>query len=254
MERVKKYIEIVVHYFKSLNWKDPMVFILSVLLIFLTLGSLIGSVLSTIHTKNELKKPLILLDATYGGEQKGFEGIVNEADVAEKTVNALEKKLLASGYRVQRTHPAGTFATLEEKIKFIQKNHPALVISIRAAHSKDPKKSGIRFYANPKQEATTSIVSALKQSFSNGHEGVWAGYLFYKQGEKNTQIPTYVDLSGKKENLETWSIMNDSDKRIIVVEQFYISNQNDVKTWHSDKGYEEIANRYVSAIQQVIQK
>ena len=62
MERVKKYIEIVVHYFKSLNWKDPMVFILSVLLIFLTLGSLIGSVLSTIHTKNELKKRLMVVN------------------------------------------------------------------------------------------------------------------------------------------------------------------------------------------------
>ncbi|MBW9212715.1 MULTISPECIES: N-acetylmuramoyl-L-alanine amidase [Terrabacteria group] len=254
MDRIKKYLKIVQDYFKSIHWKDPMVIILSSLLVFLTLGSVIGSIVIKRQARNELKKPLVILDATYGGEQKGYEGIVNEADVAEKTVTALEKKLLVNGYRVKRTHPAGTFVTLEEKLKLIKNSQPALVLSIRAGHSDKPETAGVRFYANPKQSETDSIAFALKNSFSRGHKGVWAGYLFYKQAEKNTQVANYVDLGGKKEKLETWAIMNDSDKKIIVAEQFFITNQNDVKTWHSDKGYEEIAKLYLSAIQQVIKK
>lgn len=254
MDQIKEMVQVGLDWFKKLDRKDPMVILLAGLLAFITLGSLGGAVLKTVHNYQEMKKPLIVLDAAYGGNQKGYEGIVSEAEVADKTVQALAKKLSENGYRVELTHPSGTFESLENKLKLIENQNPRLVISIHAAHSEDNKESGVRFFANPASEESKVVVKSLKNSFLKSTDKSWAGYLFYVSGEKNTSVPKYVEIDSGKEELETWSMMKNSSKNIVVAEQFFITNQEDVDRWNQEKGYQEIADRYLSALEETIKK
>lgn len=69
---------------RSFEWKDPMVIILVCLLVFLVTGTSIKGCLQM-----TAERKTVCIDGAFGGSFKGYEGIVNEAEVTGKVVDEL---------------------------------------------------------------------------------------------------------------------------------------------------------------------
>ena len=131
---------------------DMMVLLLVALFIFIVGGTMLSSCRTsndsqTISKEEKQDGIVVAIDAAFGGELTGFEGVMNEADFNEKVVDALEKKLGENNrITVLRTHAAGETASVDEKVEVIRSNKADLVITICCANSNDANKSGMNIY------------------------------------------------------------------------------------------------------------
>lgn len=235
---------------KQIDWKDPIVKILCVILVFLTCGSTFGA--CTGVSKNAVK---VELDAAYGGDSRGYEGIVSEADVSENIVNDLEALLKKDRrFKVYRTHEAGTAATVAQRVEKIKKDDPMLVLSIHADGSPNVELTGMHVYAEiPGQkyhDASLRLAQAIAEPFTSDTWKADTGYLYYEpqEGTENYQIKSVAsdDLTNYK--LSTFELMEESPALVVVSNQFYVTNQADVDRWANDDGYHEAAVNLYNAL------
>lgn len=235
---------------KKVSFRDPMVLILAALLVFLTIGTAFFS------SKEE---PLgngirIELDAAYGGDAKGYEGIITESEFNENVVNALETILKAdTRFTVVRTHEAGTDASVEEKGEKITKDNPELVLSIHCAGTADETVSGMNVYAETPSmssyEKSLAFANEIVNCFFENGFQVNEGYLYYIPYGENAYQMEMVDVSDTTvRDQKTWALMEETEVPVVVVEQIYCSNQSDVDTYANEEGYQKIANTYYQAI------
>lgn len=226
--------------------KDPMVIILTILLVFLTVGTAFGG-----HNGN---KRVIELDAAYGGDNTGYAGLVKEADVTQKIVDQLADLLEKDGnYQVELTHEAGTSSSVAERAEKIKKDNPDFVLSIRADGSPDASKTGQFVYENiptdKNHQSSEKLADLISKSFENGNWKPQAGYLYYKPFDNNTFQMEQVKASDTKNyKLDTWDLMEKTDVPVVISDQFYVTNQSDVDTWANEKGYQKAAQAYYKAI------
>jgi N-acetylmuramoyl-L-alanine amidase len=90
-------------------------------------------------------KPLIVIDPGHGGKDPGAIGRsgVYEKTIALKTALTLRTQLLATHrYRVALTRTTDVFVPLARRLAFARSHHAALMISIHANASPDPKAHG----------------------------------------------------------------------------------------------------------------
>ena len=231
----------------QLNLKDPMVIILIVLLVFLTFGTALGGC----HSENQ---KVIELDAAYGGDNTGYAGIVKEADVTQKTVDALAELLEKDGsYKVVLTHESGTSASVSERVRKIQEDHPDFVLSIHAGGSPDASATGQYIYAdipgNQNHDTSLKLAEFIRKSFTTDNWKPQTGYLYYQPFDDNTfQVKQVASDDTKDYKLDTWDLMEKADVPVVVSDAFHVTNQSDVDTWANDKGYQKAAENYYKAI------
>lgn len=229
------------------NLKDPMVIILTVLLVFLTCGTALGGC----HSQNQ---KVIELDAAYGGDNTGYAGIVKEADVTQKTVDALSALLEKDGnYRVELTHEAGTSSSVDQRADKIQKDKPDFVLSIHAGGSPDASVSGQYIYADiptdQNHDASLKLADFIQKAFTNDSWKPQKGYLYYQPFDDNTfQLKQVSSDDTKDYKLDTWELMEKTDVPVVISDAFHVTNQSDVDTWANDKGYQKAAENYYKAI------
>lgn len=227
--------------------KDPMVIILVILLVFLTCGTAFGGCVN--HNRK-----VIELDAAYGGDNSGYAGIVKEADVTQKTVDALVKLLNEDGgYDVKLTHEAGTSASVKERSAKINRDKPDFVLSIHADGSPDASLSGQYIYADIPTDShhadSLKLADFIKKAFTDETWKPQAGYLYYQPFDHNTfQLKQVGEDDTRDYKLDTWDLMKQCDAPVVISDAFHVSNQADVDTWANDKGYQKAAENYYKAI------
>ena len=102
---------------RSFEWKDPMVIILVCLLVFLVTGTSIKGCLQM-----TAERKTVCIDGAFGGSFKGYEGIVNEAEVTGKLVDELAALLEKDrDFIVIRTDRSKTVSERVEMIRNIMK-------------------------------------------------------------------------------------------------------------------------------------
>lgn len=231
---------------------DPMVTILTCLLAFLTLGALFAG-LTGGHRIHKVE-----LDAAFGGSNKGYTGYISEAEINEKTVNALEQLLkMDDRFEVYRTHPAGSEAAVADSAAKIEDDSPDIALSIHGGWDPDENLSGTRVYtdlAGRKGEGEAKkFAAAVVKAFSLDDWQASANYLYYHEQSDGTYTVEVTDASAQQTESETetpvtWTILEKTDVPCVIVEQFFISNKSDIGRWDNPDGYQMIAEKYYSAL------
>lgn len=232
--------------------KDPMVMILTCLLVFLTAGTLFSGK-GADHVSYKIE-----LDAAFGGSNKGFTGFIAEADINEKTVNALEELLLKDDrFEVCRTHPAGSEAAVLDSAARIEEDAPAMVLSIHGGWDPDENVSGTRVYIDLSGRSGESeakkFAKEICAAFNAEDWQATRNYLYYHEQSDGTFTIEVTDADEKQpsfgeETPVTWTLLEKTEVPCVIVEQFFISNKSDIGCWDNPEGYQLIAQKYYSAI------
>lgn len=231
---------------KKVNLKDPMVIILVALLVFLTVGSFIGGMMPT--------KVIIELDAAYGGDETGYQGIINEADFTEEVVDRLATLLKKdSHFEVRLTNDSNTTMSIAERCEKINMDQADIVLSIHASGTPDTTKSGMCVYSEVPSslmhDASLSFAQNIVTAFSEGEYTASSNYLYYQPCEDDSyeiQVVSSDDLTDY--GYETLEMMESCDVPVVIVNQIYVSNQKDIDTWANESGYTKSAELYYQAI------
>lgn len=237
---MKKWMEKI----RSFDWKDPMVMILVCLLVFLSAGTSIKGCMQM-----GFEKKTVCIDGAFGGSLKGYEGLVDEAEVTGKTAEQLVSLLRKDrDFNVITTDRNTGVA---ERVEMIRNSDASLVLSIHADGSHDPSASGMRNsvmkngdvhrddsirFAQCIEKAFTSIVTV-----SNGtmlYEPLEGDIVSRKDVPfSDTTVYTY----------DTWDIMS-CEKVTVVSDLCHVTSQTDIDTWCSEEGYRKAAELYYQAI------
>lgn len=230
----------------KLNWKDPMVMILSCLLIFLTCGTAIAGCKG--------KQVVIELDAAFGGDNTGYQGIINESDFTQAVVNKLAELLNEdSHFEVLLTHAEGESSSVAERAEKINNDKPDLVLSIHADGTPDTSRSGQIIYADiptsTSHEESLNLANAIKTAFTSDTWTPSVSYLYYEPFDDDSYQLNIVDASDTTDYaLETWDLMEQVDVPVVISNQIYVTNQSDIDAWANDDGYTKAAELYYSAL------
>lgn len=228
--------------------KDPMVVILVMLLVFLTCGTAISGCAD--------KKTVIELDAAFGGDNHGYEGIINESDFTEAVVEKLATLLTDDKhFDVLLTHEAGSAATVAERCEKINKDKPDFVLSIHATGTPDASRNGQVVYADipssSTHETSLKIADSIVKSFTTDTWTPSVHYLYYKPFDDDSYQLEEVDSTDTTDyQLETWDMMEQCEVPVVISNQIYVTNQSDIDTWANDDGYQKAAEAYYSAIKE----
>lgn len=234
----------------KVNFKDPMVIILACLLVFLTCGTALGGC----SGKTGGHRVVIELDAAYGGDNTGYEGLVSEADVSESIVSALRDKMSEDKhFTVLLTHQPGSSASVKERAEKINKDKPDLVLSIRADGSMDASASGQTVYADipssDYHEDSLKAANAVVKAFTSDNWTPSVKYRYYQPFENDEFTILDVNSDDTKDyKLDTWDLMSACDVPVVISNQFYVTNQSDVDTWANESGYDKAAEAYYQAL------
>ncbi|MCH4208312.1 MAG: N-acetylmuramoyl-L-alanine amidase [Solobacterium sp.] len=238
---------------RSINQKKAWIAILAVAVVISAV--LIGKHFLTPKTPED-ERITIELDAAFGGDQPGYEGIITEAEFNEKTVDALETLLKKdSHFTVLRTHEAGTAMSVDERAAKINEDQPDVVLCIRSEDDKSADVSGMKVYANiPTSEyhdQSLQLADAIKSAFTSDAWTPTAGYLYYKPVRTAYQLH-YVDESDTTDyGEETLRLMQHCNVPVVVSTGIYVTSQSDVDTWANDDGYTLAAKQYYAALKEV---
>lgn len=235
--------------FKGIQWKNPLILFLCVLLVFLLVGSAINGCLGL------NRKIVIELDAAFGGDTKGYQGIVTSATENEKIVDALET-ILNEDHRfvAKKTQEDGTYASIEQRKEQIEKDNPTIVISIRLQGSPYPEESGMYTYAQlssmKKHKESKKLANAINDVFKEDTT-TNIGYLYYAPiKDTDTYELLFKDIEEKEvKDLETFALMEQCESTpVVVISPFYVTNQSEVDTYANEEGYQRIAQKIYQAI------
>ena len=227
---------------------DPMVILLAVLLLFIGTGTLFSG------CSRKAERIRIELDAAFGGDATGFAGFVNESEVTEAITDRLYSLLEQDDrFEVLRTHEAGTSASVAAKAEKVNKDQPALLLSIHTGGVPDASVSGMTVYPDiPSHKSNAQSVKAAEAIADAFTAETWTPalkYLYYKPFTEDSYQIMKADISDTTDyQLETWAILQKVDVPAVVVEQFYVSNQNDVTNWANAESYDNIAMQYYRAL------
>lgn len=235
---------------KQIAWKDPIVILLCCILIFLTAGSTMNAFSGV--SKNAVR---VELDAAFGGDDKGYQGIVTEADVTENITNQLEQILKKDKrFSVSRTHEAGTTASLTQRLNKIEEDDPMVVLSIHADGHPNADLSGMHVYAKTptekNHEASLKLADAVASNCQSDSWTVSTGYLYYQLNDTtgNYEMKFVGEEDTTDYKLDSFSLMKQCDLPVVVTNQFYVTSQTDVDRWANSDGYYEAAVNLYNAL------
>lgn len=233
MNRIKEYFH------------DPMIVILAGLLVFLTLGTGISGCVN-----NSGSKTVICIDAAYGEKNKGYEGIVDEAEVSGKVADELESLLKSNRkFKVVRTDRS---QSAKERSAFINESSADAVISIHCAQNADSSVTGMKNIAQiPSVTSTQSslkLAQCISDAFKDDTDSVFTGYMYYRS-EDDMIFKEYIDASDTTTYpYDTYDILQNCKKTAVVTELCHNTSQSDVDNWCNEKGYKKAAELYYQAI------
>ncbi len=204
---------------------------------------------------------VVAIDPGHGGLDIGAKGIVNEADMNERTAKHLYK-LLKSDKRFKpiftRKFKEDVKYTLAERIELSNKVRASLLISIHGNSSSKSASSGFECYASPpgrkNHEESVKFATLIAQKVSaeghrlRGENGV--RFLYYvKSGKKGTTLDIRESSYTNTERTDPGiAMVENPDCPSVLVEQCFINNLEEYEQWGSEQGAQRSAQIYYEAI------
>ena len=230
--------------------REPLILILAAVFLFVSLGT---GIAGCTGTAENIRKIRIVIDAAYGGDNKGNTGLVNESDYSEGVTDALMERIsYDSRFTALRTHEAQTPLAVSDAAAFINTEQPEFVLSIHAAYDPDPSVSGMHIYADvpssENHEQSLGLAQQLQKAFEGQVSSVDVGYMYYEPYTEGTFRLKRVGLEDEQpSDLETWSLMKQSEIPVVITEMIHVSNADDVGRWANEQGYADAAELYYQA-------
>ncbi len=218
-------------------------------------------IVEVIIQKPTLKIRTIVLDSGHSFEATGAHGIVKEEEITAKTTEILREILSKDeNYKVILTHDYETEASIAERREIGENRRADLFLSIHC--NKNPETNEVFGYEvypqlplNRNSSVSYKIAKKITEEFNQaGHTPRKDSGIFYCRFETDssgnqvryslTESEEYTfDFDG-----ETYGVLESDFYPAVLIEQGYVTNQNDVDNWLSDDGCEKCANVYYKAI------
>jgi N-acetylmuramoyl-L-alanine amidase/beta-lactamase regulating signal transducer with metallopeptidase domain len=176
-----------------------------------------------LNVNENKKKKTIVIDAGHGGHDFGAK---SNNEIESKIVESIAKKITLlnkeSDIEIILIRTDDRFISLSERVDFVNKINPNLLISLHVNASKDTEQNGINAFVSRQNEY-------YKKSFESADD------LISKIANNNL-----VKGDVQEANL---FVTKNSKCPAVVLELGFITNENDKKYISSENGKNEIANR-----------
>lgn len=204
-------------------------------------------------------KPYVIgLDAGHGGIDTGATGVINEVELTEKTTEKLTEILKADGrFRIVLSRDAGEAKSITQRNELFQRAKPDLVLSIHGNSSEDLTAYGFECYPSPpgKENHSDSLIFAqyiakemeLAGARLRGTDGVRFGY-YVSDAEGNTSKLLLDSTDTEIYDYDTFGMLKNMRCPAVLVEQCFITNEQDVQEFGIEEGCEKAAQAYYQGI------
>lgn len=195
----------------------------------------------------------VALDAGHGGEDVGSVGVIQEVQLTEQTVTALEKLLKEDGrFRVVLTRKMGEGMPITDRNRKLAFLQPDLILSVHGNADETGEASGFECYpAVPgmeNHEASMEFAALLAEEMEaagselRGGNGIRFGY--YVNGQKMLVDSTDTTVY----DYDTFGVLKNQEGAAVLVEQCFVTNERDVAQFGTEEGCQKAAEAYYRAI------
>lgn len=201
----------------------------------------------------------IALDAGHGGVDLGATGLLNEVDLTEATVRALEEMLRADPhYTPVLCRPYGEGMGINERAAAARNARADLLISVHGNAEETGTASGFECYPLPPGRKNHD--ESLKLARLMGHQMRAAGstlrgedgvrYAYYVANGDGSYEKRILDPSADSEDTadSSFGVLEGAGCPAVLAEQCFITNEQDVAAFGTAQGCRLVAARYYLAI------
>lgn len=203
----------------------------------------------------------IAIDPGHGGLDVGAIGIVNEAEINERTAKALFE-LLDADSRFKpiytRKFKSDVKYSLADRIELANRKKAKILLSIHANSNESKRTRGFECYASPpgrkNHEESVRLAGIIAQKMGE------AGHVL--RGENGVRFMYYVKTKDNKERLEIkessytnvdrtdagMAMVENPDCPSVLVEQCFVTNKEDYDAWGSEEGSIRAAKVYYDSV------
>ena len=201
----------------------------------------------------------IALDAGHGGADLGATGLLNEVDLTEATVRALEEMLAADAhYTPVLCRPYGEGMGINERATAARHARADLLLSVHGNAEETGTASGFECYPLPpgrqNHDESLKFAGLLGQQMSaagstlRGENGV--RYAYYVETADGNYEKKILDPSAGSEDTadSSFGVLEGAGCPAVLAEQCFITNEQDVAAFGTAQGCRVAAARYYLAI------
>lgn len=209
------------------------------------------------------KPYIIALDAGHGGIDTGAVGIIEEVALTEKTTAKLAELLKEDGrFRVVLSRDEGEDKSITARNKLFQRVKPDLVLSIHANSGEDASAYGFECYPSPPGKENYEESLAFAQYIAmemeasgarlRGADGVRFGY--YVPDAQGNASKLLIDSTDTQiYDYDTFGMLKNMTCPAVLVEQCFVTNQQDVDEFGTEEGCTKAAQAYYQGICQYLE-
>lgn len=205
-------------------------------------------------TPNAAGPYVVALDAGHGGIDTGANALVQELPVCEQTVDLLYALLEADpNYAPLRTRPNGEDRSIKDRAQTAINGGAQLLLSVHANSDESTRQShGFECFPTPpgrahSEDAMRFALCITERMGTAGHRlrgGNGVRFAYYNGKQK--QIVDSTD--DKPRTQKSFGIVERPNCPAVLVEQCFLTNDDDVAQWTGDAGCARAARIYYEAI------
>ena len=232
--------------------------IIKTLLLLLFVLAILGTLFILFYKKEEQKQYSIGIDAGHGGEDTGAIGYIQESELTEKTADLLEELLEKDGrFKIIRSRKNGENVNIVDRRELFLKKEVNLILSIHGNSDPTGTARGFECYPSPPGRENHSIsyyfavcIAEEMQKAGNhlrGENGIrYAYYVTDENGKTQKAIKEISDTTVYAQ--PSFGIVEKVTCPAVLVEQCFVTNQEDVTAFGSEQGCAISAEAYYKAI------
>lgn len=199
----------------------------------------------------------IAIDAGHGGDSLGGQGFIDEVQLTEGTARALMQLLENDpNYSPFLCREYGMGATLAERAEVANSQNADLLLSIHGNYDDMYGSSGFECYPKPpgREKHSESLVFAnmlaqemkLAGSTIRGENGV--RYMYFKDVDGVDERIIHEASDTSVYDHPSFGMVEAPNCPAVLVEQCFVTNQQDVQAFGTEAGFEKAAQCYYNAI------
>lgn len=243
--------------------KNKQVITALIIMLFLAIFALIASLYSGYRGRKDTMAAIsppytIVLDAGHGGGDIGAQGVIQEIEMTETTTRFLYNYLARDANFIPIvTRQEGEGASLRERIDVANNNKTNLFISIHGNADQTGEAEGFECFPTPPgrefHEESTRFATLLASEMQGqgallrGENGV--RFMYFQNNEEDETTRIIQEASNGEVHSETsFAVVEKTNCPAVLVEQCFITNQNDVDRFATEEGCRRAALAYYHAI------
>ncbi len=232
--------------------------IIKIFLLLLFVLFILSTLFILFYKKEEQKQYTVGIDAGHGGEDTGAIGYIQEAELTEKTADLLEELLEKDGrFKVIRSRKNGENINITDRRELFLKKEVNLILSIHGNSDPTGTAKGFECYPSPPGRENHSISyyfavciteeMAKAGNHLRGENGI--RYAYYVTDENGNTQKVIKEISDTTVYAQpSFGIIENVTCPAVLVEQCFVTNQEDVTAFGSEQGCTISAEAYYKAI------